>query len=327
MNKNIKPYYENEIKKITDKLNKYNNCFRFAVAADSHLDNSLADTLNNIHAVDKECEFEFLIHLGDFLNGNFSRQYTKQILHEQMELFKECTSSGKFYPVQGNHDGFVDKHSQFNVNDIALDEDWYEATSFVDKYENAVREKNKPYFFIDYPKEKIRLVVICSFHYNEFQNTSNFQKQYGIDTKQIEWLKNSALKADKDWTIMLFSHDTPFSQFNENACIDNPRVNGNLVMETIHQAQKENGFSLAGWFIGHFHGDYIGKVNGINFILVASETAYVPSLWDMPENGYYPARKCNSAIEDLWDAVVLDKENRKLKLFRFGAGIDREIDY
>lgn len=325
VNKIIKPYYEEEIKRISDKLNNYKDCFKFAVVADSHLDNSLEDTLNNIKAVDSLSQFDCLLHLGDFMNGNLSRQYTKEILKRQMELFKNCLISEKFYPVQGNHDGFAD--SITGINDMAIDEDWYEATEFADKYDNVSREHNKPYFYVDCLTEKIRIITVSSFYYTGFTDGGTFVKQYGVSNEQVEWLKKSALNVGKDWTVIIQSHDTPFENFNENVCIDNSKINGNEIMEIIKRTRDKNGFDLAAWFIGHYHGDYIGKVNGINFILVGSETAYIPSLWDMPENGYYPKRKCGTVLEDLWDAAVLDKENRKVRLFRFGAGEDREIDY
>ena len=322
----LKKCYAEDIKRISQELEQFNNSFKLAVLADTHLDNSVGQTAANIRAVNVNSEFDCVVHLGDFLNGNLPRYYTKKLLKGQMDMFRKCTGDKSFFPVQGNHDGYADLTKTDSYN-MAIDEDWYEATDFVDKYQHVMRKRNKPYFYADYPKEKIRLVILCTFYYTGFYGGQDYNKVYGTDMEQIQWLEGAALQIEAGWSVILFSHDVPFERFDENACIDNPRVNGNLLMDTVKKAQKENGFDLPAWFAGHFHGDYIGKVNDINFIMVASETAYVPQLWPMPMGGYYPPRSLNSKTEDLWDAVVLDKAARKVRLFRFGAGEDRELDY
>lgn len=325
MRNNVKECYEPIVNSISEELGMYKECFSFAVVADSHLDNSLDDTLANIRAVDSKVPFDCAVHLGDFLNGGFPRKIVKGLMAEQMELFCQCIGSGKFYPVRGNHDGFANLIK--GGTDIRLDTDWYDATNFVDDYDNVTRDVGKPYFCVDFPENKVRLIIINSFFYKEVNDDEVKGNQNGIDDEQFNWIADVALDVGEGWTVMAFSHDTPFAEFNDSACIDNPRINGNCVMELIKKASAEKGFDFAAWFVGHFHGDYIGEINGLNFILVASETAYVPTLWDMPEGGYYPERVLGTDTEDLWDAVVLDKANRKVRLFRFGAGEDREIGY
>ena len=322
----IKPYYENEVKRVTNIIKNTEYDFLFALAADSHLDNSLPDTLCNIKTIDDKVNFKCLVHLGDFLNGNIPRNYTKEILNSQMQDFKNSLN-GCFFPVQGNHDGFIDQEKHMTT-DMAINEDWFEATKFVCEYKNVSRPDNKPYFYIDYPEEKIRMIILCSFYYNGFENGEIFKKEYGIDLAQARWLKDEALNISGEWSVMLFSHDTPFSEFSEELLFKkNDKINGNLVLETLLERKKQHGFNVPAWFIGHFHGDFIKNLYGINFVLIGSQTAYVPQLWDMPENGMYFKRILNTETEDLWDCAMLDKKHRKLKLIRFGAGCDREISY
>ena len=307
----MKEYYLDEVNDISKKVTNYKDCFKFAVVADSHLDNSIEDTFLNIQEVDKNVNFRCLLHLGDFLNGNLSKRYTREILQTQMEKFCNSINGKCFYPVQGNHDGFADLTSPYSP-DMAVDEEWYEATKFLNKYENTVRKMNKPYYYVDYTEDKIRIIVLCTCHYGGYYDGEAYEKKYGIDSEQIEWIENEALDIGEDWTVMIFSHDTPFKEFDETACINNPKINGNTAMNIIKHTCKKNGFAFAGWFVGHHHGDFIGKVNGINFILVASETAYIPQLFGMQNGGYYPERQLNTVTEDLWDAVVLDKNERKI---------------
>lgn len=323
--KKIKACYRDELSRVTEKICEERGDFLFSLVADTHLDNSLSDTLDNISAVDETVGFDCLVHLGDFLNGNIPKNYTKQILKEQMDAFAGATENGVFYPAQGNHDGYIDFLS---ANDIALDEDWAEATAFVGSYANVVRPKGKPYFYADYPEKNIRLIIVCSFHYTGFYEGEGFSKQYGIDAEQIKWLEDEALNVGEDYTVMLFSHDTPFSNFDEEHIFDdNRRVNGNLAFKTLLKCKKERGFDVAAWFVGHFHGELTAKYFDINFILIGCETAYVPQLWDMPANGFYYERELGTKTEDLWDSVILNKSERTLSLIRFGAGEDRRVEY
>ena len=295
----MKLYYKTEAKKICKKVLSEECDLKFAVVADSHLDNSLGETLENIKAVDSEVNFDFMLHLGDFLNGNLPKSYTEIILKEQIELF-ENTIKGNFFPTQGNHDGYTD----FKNTDMATDGLWEYATG------------RKPYYFEDY--KDFRIVSVCSFAY-EYTPEGHFKKLYKILDSQIEWLENVALNTDK--TVIFLSHSAPLTSLYEKGMTP--------VLEAVLRAKEKNGFDIAGWFIGHYHGDYVFKAHGINFFVVASETAYVPQLWGFfeTEPEVYPERKLKSVTEDLWDAVTLDKKTRKIKLFRFGAGDDREITY
>ncbi len=315
--------YDKQIKNIINQISSSTWDLKIAMVADSHLDNSIGTTIENIKAVDQQVRFDCLIHLGDFLNGNLPRNCSKALLKEQMGLFKETVSSGVFYPTQGNHDGYLDLC--IGRPDIALDEDWYEATSFVDCYPNVSREEGAPYYYVDILEKKLRLIAICSF----YLNTETGGKEFGISEKQLEWLEHSALQLEQDWTIMLFSHDTPFSKFDNDALIysNNNRINGTGAMKLLKQAREEKGFEIAAWFIGHFHGDLMKRVDDIPFVLLSSETAYVPQLWKMVKGGQFPERILGTDTEDLWDAVCLDQQNKILKLFRCGSGEDREVRY
>lgn len=296
---NIKSYYKREVKKVISKLNKEDSDIKFAVVTDSHLDNSLHETLENIRAVESKIDFDFMLHLGDFLNGNIPKEYTEKIFKEQIELF-ENTIKGKFFPTQGNHDGYTD----FKNTDIATDSLWEYATG------------KKQYYFEDY--KDFRIVSLCSFTY-EYTPEGNFKKLYKILDNQIDWLKNSALDTDK--TVIFLSHALPLNSLTNTEITP--------IIEAVLETKKEKGFDIAAWFIGHYHGDYNFNAHGINFILVGSETAYVPQLWGFSENEpeVHPDRKLGTVSEDLWDAVTINRKTRTIKLYRFGAGKDREVKY
>ena len=296
---NIKSYYKKEIKKVASKLNKDACDIKFVAVADSHLDNSVSDTLKNISETDDLAPFDFMLHLGDFLNGNIPKEYTKILLKQQANIFSKAIN-GEFFPTPGNHDGYTD----FSTNDMFIDEIWEECTG------------SKPYYFSDFGD--FRIISINSFDY-EFTADGKYKKIYKISDKQIEWLKKEALDTDK--TIIFLSHASPLNSLTDMSVTP--------VIQAILEAKEEKGFEIAAWFIGHYHGDCILNAHGINFILVGSETAYVPQLWGFTdkEPEVYHERKLGSVSEDLWDAVTVNRKTRTIKLYRFGAGKDREVKY
>lgn len=210
---------------------------------------------------------------------------------------------------------------------MALDEDWYETTNFTENDKYVVRKKGSPYYYVDYPEKKIRLVILCSFTYI-FDENRKYQKLYQMDEKQLIWLKEEVLVAGEEWTLLFFSHDGPLKIYDQDRFEKEP-WNGNSreLLQTVISAREVHGFSIAAWFIGHWHGELCQCVQDIPFVIIGSQTAYVPQLWSMPAKGHYAQRKLGTVSQDLWDGVVLNKTQRTLYLCRFGAGEDRIIRY
>ena len=210
---------------------------------------------------------------------------------------------------------------------MVLDEDWYDATSFTENYPNLKRDGWKPYYYVDYPEKHIRLIILCSFSY-EWQGDGQYRKLYEMEQAQIDWLKKEALMLEEDWTVMLFSHDGPLVHYDQERYVQEPWNGKNReLMDVLLRAGKERGFAVAAWFIGHLHGDVCRIVEGSPFVVIGSQTCYVPQLWLMPEAGHFETRKRETVTQDLWDAVTLNLEKRELYLCRFGAGKDRVIYY
>ena len=313
----IKKCYEQEAEKTIRDVLSCDGDLTIALVADSHLDNSAPETVENIAAVDQAVQFDCCVHLGDFLAGEIGGRYAKLLLRQQLELFRPAVSSGRFFPVQGNHDACSGPYSERL---------WPESIGFLDAEQNVRRPAQKPYYYVDIAKEKVRLVFVCSY-YDEHRGGGPVMI-FGYEEDQIQWLQNEALALPSNWTVMLFSHDAPFSALlfdEETALAKNTITNGNQVFYALDQCRKQYGFDIAGWFIGHYHGDRIVTLFGIPFVITASETAYDPQLFD--DDVRFWARTLGTQSEDLWDALVLKKSERRVYLKRFGAGEDRIVHY
>lgn len=313
----INQCYEYEAAHTIQDVLSCNGDLNIALVADSHLDNSASATVENIAAVDQAVQFDCCVHLGDFLAGEIGGRYAKLLLRQQLELFRTAVSSGRFFPVQGNHDACSGPYSERL---------WLEAIGFLDAEQNLRRPAQKPYYYVDIAKEKVRLVFLCSYYYK--QHGGEPVMIFGYEESQIHWLQETALNLPADWTVLLFSHDAPFSALlsdEKTALEKNNIANGNPVFSALDQCRKQYGFDVAGWFIGHYHGDRIVTLFGVPFVITASETAYDPQLFD--DDVRFWERELGTPSEDLWDALVLKKSERRVYLKRFGAGEDRIVHY
>lgn len=323
----IKECFQQEIQRLSDFCAEHKFDLAFMLAADSHLDDYEEDTILNMQAADSLVSYDFLVHLGDFMTGNMPKGYTAKVLKQEMGQYRSAVKNGVFYPVQGNHDGYCVSSFTGSRCDIVVDEDWYEATDFTREYRNVTREEKSAYYYADYPEKKLRLVFLCSFSY-EWTDEGKYCKKYRMSEKQLQWLGSEALAVDAEWTVMIFSHDGPLKYFDQARLDEEPwEGNKKQLLDIVLQAKTERGFTIAGWFIGHWHGELCEYVEGIPFIIIGSQTYYVPSLWPMPDKGHYEPREVGTVSQDLWDSVTWNKADRTLHLFRFGAGEDRVVTY
>lgn len=321
----------------------------FVLVTDSHLSDNTKQTCDNIRCLDEEVGFDCLVHMGDLLNGNNPERISRKNLVEAIELFRGSIHSKELYIARGNHDGYRDESYQGQlVNNIALDEKWYEDTCFMDENLNLSRVADNPFFYVDFPDKKIRFVVLCTNWYEHNITERIFKGYSGFTEEQLRWLGREALVAeDDDWNIMLFSHIAPLTELdglrvNPNAGRNQMSDKGGREAVALVRACKESSrifvndetYDFTGrktnilcWCVGHIHGDFLVERESISFIALASQTAYVPQLWKIPFGEFPTPRDLGSVTEDCWDSVVICSQERKVYFFRFGAGRNRVIFY
>ena len=238
----IKKCYEQEAEKTIRDVLSCDGDLTIALVADSHLDNSAPETVENIAAVDQAVHFDCCVHLGDFLAGEIGRRYAKLLLQQQLALFRPAFSSGRCVPEQGTHHANHDACSGPYSERL-----WPESIGFLDAEQDVRRPAQKPYYYVDIAKEKVRLVFVCSYYYEH--RGGGPVMIFGYEEDQIQWLQNEALALPSDWTVMLFSHDAPFSALlfdEETALAKNTITNGNQVFYALDQCRKQYGFDIAG---------------------------------------------------------------------------------
>ena len=342
----IQTYFEEEIKNTikTIEEKKSGSDMVFALLTDTHLSDNGEHTRENIAAIDEKVDFECLIHMGDVLCGNIPEKMSRKIFREEVAGYRNAIKSKVFYIAQGNHDGFRDERYKGQlVTDMSLNENWYEDTGFIDENENVKRVGNKPYFYVDYPEKELRMIFLCSTNYTHNKENLEFIKGYNMEDEQIEWFGN-ALDVPDGYSIMVFSHIPPFEtkkkddgekeiEFvlgrNYEKAVEliktfNKRGNINIDGKN-YDYSKSNGAFIC-WFAGHDHSDFQYEFDGINYVGVTCQTAYIPQLWE-PIGEFTSPRDYDTVNEDAWDTGIWNKKERRVYLIRCGAGCDRTIEY
>ena len=324
-----KCFYDKATKMSLDiKKNLMEDDYCFAILTDTKLSDTGDDTRENILTIDKEVGFDCLIHLGNILCGGSPKDISMCLLSSELSKYKKSIAKEKLYIAQGMNDGYRDERfvGQLAMN-IISDKIWYDETKFIDSYGSVSRPADKPYYFVDEYDKKIRLIFLCSYYSMLDDANGLYEKYKTIDVEQAAWLKNDALNVEAGTTVLIFSHSIPKSRFETG--VDPYVYNGNsteAILMLLQQANKK-GINIAGWFCGAYGYDSEIKVGGINFISINSQLPYKINTSKCDGVRFADNRELDTLNQDCWDAVVLNTKERKIKLFRFGAGIDREVSY
>ena len=301
---------------------------RFVMLTDSHLSDTGDCTRENISAVDEKIDFDFCVHMGGIINGNNPEKISMKLLKEDLGKYAQSIKSNKIYAVCGESDGYRNERfiGQLAMN-VMTDKLWYDENEYLDGYNNVSRVENKPYYFVDIPEKKVRMIFLSAYMTQIDEEIGLYEKTCAFDVEQIVWLHKSALDLEEGWTVILFSNALPKSRFDvgHDPFIYNGYSTEQVLM-VIQMAQKR-GINIACWFAGHYNCDAEAVVGGVNFAVIASQLPTVKSSAKCDGVRLLKDRKIGTLNQDAWDAAVLKTDERQINLYRFGAGEDRIIKY
>ncbi|MBQ4320711.1 MAG: metallophosphoesterase [Oscillospiraceae bacterium] len=315
----------------------------FALVTDTHLSDTGDDTRAAMQEADAQIGYEFVIHLGDFLNGFNPPKLTERLYREETAAYAAAIRANKLFVVQGNHDGFRDEtwYGQ-NIPD-AKPNDWYHAqTRFIDAYGETTHHGDDPFYYADIAEHKLRLICMCSLDNTFLPEEKKWKTWNAVSQAQYEWFCREAVQVPDGWTVIVCSHIPPVAIHREDLdegglaekhgrdCCDVlcAMINRQKAVIGGEEVDFENrDVSVAAWLFGDIHGDTQRKYKDLTLISTASQTAYIPQLWSLDYGKFPSPRTLGTPDQDCWDSVVLDRDARKLYFFRFGAGEDRIVDY
>lgn len=309
-------FFTDEINKTIDDIRKVkeDGDLLFAMLSDTFASDESEATYANIRALDEKLNFDFVCHLGNFVKGNNPKRPTIEVLESEFNSYRNSVKSEKLFVTYGEFDGWRDeRYLGQMVHGIMTDKVWCDATSFIDAYSGVHRPCGKTYYYVDFAEYNIRLIFMNSYFSQHDEKLEFYQKYTGFSADEVSWLKNTALKDTEGKKVVLFSHRIPLSRFETGKDPFVYKGNSTEPVLAILQQAVKSGTDILCHFGGAYGVDENFNLGGINYSVMASA---------LPKG-----RELGTYEQDLWDAVLIKKNERKIYLFRFGAGEDRVIEY
>lgn len=314
----LKPYFAEELNDTIKKINALQTepCLVFPLITDIHYDprssilQNFNDTITIIKKMRENISFDFILNLGDNINGSSNKELVLSDARYMLNSFKNIGLPYLF--ALGNHDTNYDPSPKFTISETYGA--FYSATPKTAKI-NA--NSNGTDFYIDYDELKIRIVSL----------NSNYLNSMFISDSSANWFKNAALNTNN--VVIFCIHESPINTQNWAATTV---YNGDFVKEQINNFIA-NGGTLIQLF-GHSHADYnfstpwlsiasnCGKFEQSNL-----DTDEYRAITGYDGNIVAPERVQGTDTEQSFSVVVVRPTIKKINLVRFGAGLDREFGY
>lgn len=243
--------------------------------------------------------------INKILNGGDTGN-SRVICENAILQLRDAIGSDRVYTVTGNHE-IVD------------------ATKYESPFKRVAEELrghnsdiiygdgNKSYFYFDNNEGKTRYIGLSSFG---LYIDDKCEPCY--TSEQLSWLKNSALNVDTGWTIIIFTHSLYYVGNPSDKLYPSP-IGANEFIEAIDD-YKGNG-TIACVLMGHSHKDrvHIGST-GVPYIISACDR-YSEYRGDINVE-----RIPGTISEQHFEAVVIDKGKKIIKLFSIGANARNGFD-
>lgn len=329
-NKIARNVFKSEIEDTVSKIR--NECrekaYVFTLVTDTHTkydgNDFWQDTYKNLKAVNDSYNFDAIFHLGDIVEGNFTKDETEQILSETRQDM--LSISNMSFLLTGNHD---DNHVYYNSHNDGLitDSDRYALLNRFNEI-RVCRKQSNQYYYIDISDD---LRIICLDGMLGDGHLGNDGNSWGYTDEQVEWMRSDALSTNRQ--VMVLSHMQLSSIYSSHYDDGYMIYNSDAMLDALSKF-KESGGIVIGFFNGHTHADFIAQ-NSIGIHEVQTGTQNMNQSGTFGQSSYsdgvytpnVPVRKKDSTLQDLWDVLIVKPLSKTVKIIRFGAGEDREFSY
>lgn len=327
--------------------------FSFIAATDTHHATGTNTPTSIIHAgmgaehIRKYTQIDMLTMLGDYIGG--ADGDTKAgATDEYFAVHKAMYSAGngvKQLWLRGNHDRLLQSGGTTATDEeFTLDEMYAHIGSM--NADSVSADGSGSYGYLDFEQKKIRVVYL---------NTSDDDGTYvWCSPAQVQWIANNALNlSDKEnpteWGIIVLSHvplwGGVFDYLTAIQTMLDAYNDGGSGSVVIGSTTITYNFATHGEIIclvnGHTHNFATASTpNGIpcfsvpqacferyNEYATSTGTFVAWGEFDDSGNPVYHTKTVNTAESTSFNVFTIDRKNRKIYAYCYGAGIDREISY
>ena len=319
--------------------------------------------LRDFAAAGEACGARFLLHAGDMSNGNRPKEQSRREAFLSAEAMRGSGLPALF--VIGNHDDntyFCRDNPEAGNNGISGTE-WQTLVQPEGLPEGAVAAPGvSNCYYLDFPDRKVRLLMLNTIDLPFEERPDGSLKYYtindhGFSKAQLEFVAHTALDLSRlpdsaKWGVLAVSHMSlgflpngaamekifrafqaggrcrtgaedvkpcPF-RFDRHPCFPSATDPRDLVHEVEADFTRQGPRELIAQLYGHEHFDAVRTGRGFTEVAFLSSLCY--------RNGpEAPERRFDTPSEQAWSMVALDRANRRLKVFRHGAGADFSARY
>ena len=303
-------YFENNY--LPDKVafieTLINNCASngdvFGFITDMHWSINAKKSPALLNYISKNLNISKLICGGDHYDG----------YKADVPLILRKAFNGDIYTTPGNHEYMV--HT--------TDDQLYYLFNMYNK-DAVFGNTNRNYYYVDNKQQKIRYVFVNGWA-EQLETTPDYGgSEAGFEAEQLDWLRNTALNVDAEWTIVVITHSVYTVDMTTRALSRSPY--NAKTFENVLDDYNGNG-TIACVIQGHAHSDRITHTEGGIPVVIVTSDKNTPYTSQGASDLDFD-RPSGTTYEQAFDVVVLDKTNRKLTFVRIGApaldGIDDSV--
>ena len=259
----------------------------FAVLTDTHrtVNGTWAATAANLQAVQQAVGLDAVLHLGDLTDGIVSRELT---MYYVQAMLRDMQQTGvPVHVVLGNHDA---NYFQGNPDVMPLDE---QVRLYQKQSEDSKQEKALPYYFIDYPEKRLRIILLSAYE-------NDAEPRYGFDLPQIDWLQKVLCQTPAGYKLLLFAHDAPLAELDFWSEVIR---NGDRLMQVLEAHQQKQG-NILGYIHGHTHADAVCCKHA--FPIISIGCAKCEDMMEKkPPESLTEKRRLGTISQELWDILLV----------------------
>lgn len=326
------------------------NTFSFLFFTDPHVvDTSSFADIYTLNYINSNLEIEFAACCGD----NLDNASSKLVHLETASKLIKTLSIDKFFTVKGNHDdNSIVSEGTNNIKYTMVPQEQYDIMfkNLEDVVHFDTFNKYGLYYYYDMPKNKVRAIFLNSIDIPYIPDTATpaawkyaGQSTYAYSNAQLNWLAHTALKLPtNEWRVILFTHVNPFNEemigadslayhssillgivdaFKAGSSYISTPTTGDFAQSVSVDFSTQGKGNVIAFFYGHTHSEQVLTRNGIKYI----------STWnDCPRksasNPDAPARTTGTLSEICLNIVIIDLEQNKIFIIKFGVGDDLVIN-
>lgn len=331
----------------------------FVFFSDSHIDfmqaDACMDNLKRTIAFSNESPivFDAVINAGDAITPFHLQDKTLPLTYFKQFFDEAKKSRSPFLYAKGNHDMNCWWNKPENVltdSDYSNLFYWFSEENYGTVHQTKANGFRSTWNYYDVEKHKIR--IICVDFQDIDKTTVNEKgevKYFGTDgrayisNEQMNWIASTALnfddKQDKDWGVIVVGHHLPqdYPDF-ENAgeklldlCVafnnsDKYKHTYKNWLNSYFDLDVDADFTrykgadkkphIICWLMGHIHDDVHVVKKGINIIYTRNASCSQRS------GDARVVRIPGTVTQNAFDIVNIDTRTRKIRMFRYGAGVN-----